>query len=166
MQNDPQASPSYDANSAAPLDSPPVQGGKPIAPVWHTALVVAILLVFSFLGSNPKGVVMQGGSRILLYTGTFFFELIVFSLIWIWVRRSGVPMKELIGGRWTSVESFLIDVAIAVGFLIVADVLMAGVRVALGTLDLNHMDKQLAETQRMLGPLIPRTRLELGLFVG
>src|SRR5262249_35682706 len=148
----------------APSASPPAPA-KPIAPVWHTVLVVVILLGFSFLGSNPNGVVMQGGNRILLYSGTFLFELILFVLIWIWVRRSGVSMRELIGGRWTSVESFLIDIAIAIGFLIVAAVILVGVRVALGTLDLHHMDKQLAETKRMLGPLIPRTRLELGFFV-
>ncbi len=166
MQNESQASTNFDPNSGLSTASSPAPVDiKPIAPVWHTALIVAILLLFSFLGSNPNSVVMHGGSRILVYGGTFFFELVLFVLIWIGVRRSGVTMRDLIGGRWTSVESFLIDVGIAVGFFICAALILTGVRVALGTLDLRHMDKQLADTKRMLGPLIPHTPLEAVAFV-
>lgn len=168
MQNEPQSSVSFDPKTDMSTASPGAPGAianRPIAPLWHTVLIVAILLGFSFLESNPNGVVMHGGSRILLYGGTFLYELALFVLIWIWIRRSGMSMRELIGGRWTSVESFLIDVGIAVAFLILADAALVGVRVALGTLDLHHPDKQLADTKRMLGALIPRTRLEAASFV-
>jgi membrane protease YdiL (CAAX protease family) len=169
MHNESQSSANFDPNAGlttVPSQSPASPANKPIAPLWHTALIVSILLIFSFLGSNPNGVVMRGGSRILLYGGTAFFELVLFGLIWIWIRRSGVSMRDLIGGRWDSVESFLLDVAIAVAFFVCASVLLAGVRVVLGTLDLHHTDKQLADTKRMLGPLIPHTPLEAFAFVG
>jgi membrane protease YdiL (CAAX protease family) len=71
----------------------------------------------------------------------------------------------LIGGRWPTVESFLLDVALAIGFLIAANVVLFGVRVALGTLDLHDLNKQLEETKRILGPLIPHSSIEAGLFV-
>ncbi|MGC2697370.1 MAG: type II CAAX endopeptidase family protein [Candidatus Angelobacter sp.] len=137
-----------------------------IAPLWHTLLIVAILLTFSFLGSSPQTQAGTGPyARIIVYSGTFLFELIVVLLIWFWIRRSGLSMRELIGGRWTTPESFLLDIGIAVGFLIAANAVLVGLRVALGTLDLHNMDKQLGETKRMLGHLIPRSKIEAGLFV-
>ena len=74
-------------------------------------------------------------------------------------------MRDLIGGRWKTVESFLLDVGLAVGFLIVADALLVGVRIALGTIDLHNMAKAKDDALRMLGPLAPHTYLEAGLFV-
>ncbi len=74
-------------------------------------------------------------------------------------------MRDLIGGRWKTVESFLLDVGLAVGFLIVADLLLVGVRIALGTIDLHNMAKAKDDALRMLGPLAPHTYLEAGLFV-
>jgi uncharacterized protein len=149
-----------------PPGPPRWDGTKPIAPIWHTVLIVVIILGFSYMGSTRTGSTLQGGTRILLYGGTFFFELILFMLIWIWIRRAGFSMRELIGGRWKSVESFLIDVAVAIGFFIVAAIFLVGVRIALGTLDIHNLNKQLADTKRTLGPLIPHTPLEAGLFVG
>ena len=136
-----------------------------IAPVWHTVMIVALLLGNSLLGSTKLPTVSGPNARIVLYSGTFIFELFIVALIWFWIRRSGVSMRNLIGGRWDSVESFLLDVALAVGFFIFANMILVGVRVALGTLDLHNLNKQLDDTKRMLAPLIPRSKLEAGLFV-
>ena len=150
---------------AAPQPAPAQQ--NPIAPVWHTVLVLAVLLTFSFLGSSPQQNAGTGGpfARYIVYGGTFLFELVIVLVIWWGIRRRGVSMRELIGGRWTTVESFLLDIAFAIGFLVVANAILVPIRMALGTLDFHHKDQQLAEIKRMLGHLIPRTRLEAGMFV-
>ncbi len=146
---------------------PPAICRQLIAPIWHTIMIVAILVTFSFLGSDPQKHASTGPyARIALYGGTFLFELVIVLLIWFWIRRSGLSMRDLIGGRWKTVEAFLLDIAMAIGFLIAANAVLVGVRIALGTLDLHHMDKQLAETKRMLGHMIPRTKVEAGMFVG
>ncbi|SRR6266700_30748 len=161
MQLDSQPDP-----AASPISADPVPPkSNLIAPVWHTVMIVAVVLGNSLIGSSKMSTVTSPKARIILYSGTFIFELLVVVLIWFWIRRSGVSMGDLIGGRWESVESFLLDVALAIGFLVVASIVLVGVRVALGTLDLHHMDKQLEETKRMLGPLIPRSTLEAALFV-
>ena len=149
--------------------APPSQAITPaeklIAPVWHTVLVVVVLLTFSFLGASGQEKVVHSGSRILLYSGTFLFELVLVLVIWWGMSRSGTSMRSLIGGRWDTVEAFLLDLAMAIGFLVAANIILLGVRLALGTIDLHHPDKQLEETKRMLGPLIPRTRLDAAAFV-
>lgn len=150
----------------SPLPVSPVQQTfKLIAPIWHTGLIIGLILLNSFLGSSKLNSAPVKANRILLYSGTFIFELILFLLIWFVIRRHGVSMRELIGGRWNTAEDFLIDVAIAVGFWIVSALILVGVRVLLGTLDLGHLSKQADELKRTLGPLIPRSAFEAGVFV-
>lgn len=149
------------------ISEPAVTPSKPalIAPLWHTLLIVALILGNSFLGSSKLGAVHGTAARIMLYAGTFVTQSILILLIWFGIRLRGVRMRDLIGGRWQTVESFLLDVGLAIGFLVVALLLLFGVRVALGTIDLHNLEKSKDDTMRMLGPLAPHTYLEAGLFV-
>ena len=145
----------------------PAAPAKPalIAPLWHTVLIAALLLGNSFLGSSKVNAVHGSGSRILLYGGTFITQLVLVLLIWFGIHLRGVRMRDLIGGRWKTVEAFLLDVGLAVGFWITALLLLFGIRVALGTIDLHNMQKTIDDTVRMLGPMAPHTYLEAGLFL-
>jgi membrane protease YdiL (CAAX protease family) len=145
----------------------PVEPAQPalIAPLWHTLLITALILGNSFLGSSKVGAVHGSGSRILLYGGTFFTQLILILFIWFGIRLRGVRMRDLIGGRWKTVEAFLLDVALAIGFWITSLLLLFGIRIALGTIDLHNMQKSVDDTVRILGPMAPHTYLEAGLFV-
>ena len=136
-----------------------------IAPLWHTLLITALILGNSFLGSSKLGAVHGSGARILLYGGTFVTQFVLVLIIWFGIRLRGVRMRDLIGGRWKTVESFLLDVALAIGFLVVALVLLFGVRIALGTIDLHNLEKSKDDAMRMLSPLAPHTYLEAGFFV-
>lgn len=162
MQSDIQPALGGDSLPAPPQ---PPQREKLLAPVWHTVVIVLLILANSFLGSSKLNAVSGKSNRIVLYSGTFVFELFVVLLIWFWIRRRGISLRSLIGGKWGSVEDFLIDLAIAIAFLIIADLAVAGLRIALGTLDVSHPDKQLDQLRRTLGPLIPRNALEAGVFV-
>lgn len=145
--------------------APVPSGPALIAPWWHTAIVVALILANSFTGSSKVGAVQGSGSRILLYSGTFIIQSILILIIWFGIRSRGVRIRDLVGGRWDSVEKFLIDVAIASGFWIVSITLLVGLRIAFGTVDLHNLNKTKDDTLRILGPLAPHTYLEAGLFV-
>jgi membrane protease YdiL (CAAX protease family) len=152
----------------APVSVPAPAETKPaaIAPVWHTLLVTALILGNSFLGSSKlQGVGSGHGSRLLLYGGTFITELVLFLLIWFGIRLRGVRMRDLISGRWKTVESFLLDVGLAVGFLIVSLLLLFVLRVALGLIDFHNLAKSQEETMKVLGPLAPHSYLEAAFFV-
>jgi hypothetical protein len=166
MSIEPQPSPEVPSPATESIAAPPMPVKSAlIAPVWHTLLIVALILGNSFLGSSKVGAVHGSGSRILLYGGTFVTQFVLILLVWFGIRARGVRMRDLIGGRWKTVESFLLDVGIAVGFWIVALLLLFGVRVALGTIDLHNMQKSVDDAVRLLGPIAPHTYLEAGLFV-
>ncbi|MGH9634574.1 MAG: CPBP family intramembrane glutamic endopeptidase [Candidatus Angelobacter sp.] len=169
MTIDPQSTPEVPSSLSEPVVAPaaPTDPPKPalIAPLWHTLLITALILGNSFLGSSKIGAVHGSGSRILLYGGTFVTQLVLILLIWFGIRLRGVRMRDLIGGRWKTVEAFLLDVALAVGFWATSLILLFGIRVALGTIDLHNMQKSVDDTVRILGPMAPHTFLEAGLFV-
>ena len=163
---DPQPTPEVPSTISEPLVAP-APPAKPalIAPLWHTLLISALILGNSFLGSSKVGAVKGSGSRILLYGGTFVTQLILILLIWFGIRLRGARMRDLIGGRWKTVEAFLLDAALAFGFWITSLLVLFGIRVALGTIDLHNMQKSVDDTVRILGPMAPHTYLEAGLFV-
>ena len=166
MPNEPQLPPVPPANISDPSAAgpAPLERGL-IAPLWHTLLITALILGNSFLGSSKLGTVQGSGSRILLYGSTFVTQLVLILLVWFGIRLRRVRMRDLIGGRWKTVEAFLLDVALAFGFWIVSLILLFVIRVALGTIDLHNMQKSVDDTVRLLGPMAPHTYLEAGLFV-
>ncbi|HEX2328606.1 MAG TPA: type II CAAX endopeptidase family protein [Candidatus Angelobacter sp.] len=169
MENEPHPLPQIAASpNPAPVGDTASGAGKPglIAPWWHLLLIIALVLFNSFAGAfGKKNVIAPGGSKLFLYGGTFFFELILILLIWFAIRHRGVTMRELIGGRWDSFESFLLDVAIAAIFFVAAQAILVGLRMALGVLDLHNTSQQIAQIKKTLGPLIPKTGIEVTAFI-
>jgi membrane protease YdiL (CAAX protease family) len=166
MSIEQQPTPEFSATVSEPVVAPPALD-KPalIAPVWHTLLITALILANSFVASSKVGAVQSQGSRLLLYGGTFITQLVLFLLVWfgIWLRK--VRMRDLIGGKWKTVEAFLLDVGIALGFWFVAILLLGALRVALGLIDLHNPQKSVDDIVRLLGPMAPHTYLEAGFFV-
>ena len=93
----------------------------PVAPVWHTLLLVAVLLGLAVLQGQPqlaKGA--QLPSRITLYLFTVAYEFFLLGYVWLLgLRRSKVTLGEIIGGKWLRWGDFWRDVGIALLFWIV-----------------------------------------------
>src|SRR5262245_42046176 len=119
MPNDLQPTPQFPPAVPDPAEPSRLERG-PIAPLWHTILIVALILANSFAGSSKVAAIHGSPARILLYAGTFITQLILILLVWFGIRKRGVRMRDLIGGRWKTVEDFLIDVGIASAFFVVA----------------------------------------------
>jgi len=149
---------------AAPQPATQPQPGL-IAPIWHTLIIVALILGNSLLGSSKLGAVSNQGSRLLLYAGTFITELILIIIVWFGIRARSVRMRDLIGGRWKTVEDFLLDVAIAAIFWVGVLLLLFAVRVALGTIDLHNLEKSRNDAIHLLSALAPHNYLEAVFFV-
>ena len=121
MPTEPQPMPEVPSSLSDPIAEPSVVA-KPalIAPLWHTLLIVALIFINSFAGSSKLGTVHGSASRILLYGGTVITQLVLILLVWFGIRLRGVRMRDLIGGRWKTVEAFLLDVGLAAAFFVVA----------------------------------------------
>src|SRR5438270_9807806 len=103
-----------------PFAGPPLASErKLLAPVWHTIVLIFILLAVSYFSARslPKTGAFPR-EHTWEYIFTIGWQIVLFVIVWLGVRSRGITIKELIGGRWESVEDFLIDIGIAFGALV------------------------------------------------
>jgi membrane protease YdiL (CAAX protease family) len=145
------------SDTLPPIDTPPATAGEGrlLAPIWHTAIVVFVLLGASLGGS--RGVhPLTGHSKIPQYLWTMAWEWVLAGFVYLGIRKR-MKLRELIGGRWATPEDVLLDLMIAAGFWLVAIVVLgAGAK-------LMHLDQagKFDSMRQQLGFLIPDTTLEL-----
>ena len=132
----------------------PQQDRGLLAPLWHTGIVLFILLGASLGGA--RGVHPLGVHKIPQYLWTMSWEWLLTAFVYFGVRKR-MKLRELIGGRWANAEDVLIDLVVASAFWLLAiAVLGAGAK-------LMHLDEagRFDSMRRQLGFLIPGTTLEL-----
>jgi uncharacterized protein len=128
-----------------------------IAPLWHTIALVVFLIVFSLGGAKGQHTAAKHAGLVYFYLVTMAFEWIVVAYIaWGLQRRRKLRLSELIGGRWSTPEAALLDIATAVGFWIVS----AGVLVGLSYLMGMANPSRISEMKKQIDFLIPHSTLE------
>ena len=88
------------------------------------------------------------------YGITMAFEWLIVAFIWWGVRRRGVRLADLVGGRWTRFIEVLRDIGIGIAFLIVAGIILQLIGLALK-----------ASPNAALKNLLPQGRTEMIVWV-
>jgi membrane protease YdiL (CAAX protease family) len=134
----------------------PIQRG-PVAPAWHTVVLLLVLFSFSLASARSGSLTPLGPNvgRAFGYVLVIIFEWAVVGFIWLGVRQRGIRVADLVGGRWDRPIYVLRDFLIAVAFLIVVTGGVSGA--------LNHFLK--AAPNQALRNLIPRGPIEVVLFL-
>ena len=99
---------------------------NPIAPWWHTALLLALKGANSLLGAYQHGMPHANlglGLRISSYVTQLGQEWFAVWLIWLALRSRGLSLGNLVSGRWPTVGAFFKDLGIALGVMVAAIVL-------------------------------------------
>lgn len=160
---DPVATPVY---SEPPSSEIPVRK-KLLAPMWHTVLMIAIVLGNSAFTAYVTSKVMRGphtvsgSEKYASYIASIVLELFLLAILWIGLRLRNTSVRQLIGGEWHSPEDFLIDVAIAIGFAISAYFVLGGLSYAMGMAKTN----QLEDTKKLASMLAPHSWGALVVFL-
>jgi len=129
-----------------------------LAPWWHTAILIAVLLIASVNGNRSRHP-LAAGSKIPQYLWTMSWEWILAGFVWLGIRKR-IRLRELIGGRWATWEDFFLDVVYAGVFWGCA------MFVLVGTAVLMHLDQagKMESMRKQLGFLTPGTNLELAVW--
>lgn len=145
--------------TSLPLPESSAPTGRSIAPLWHTLLLVLILLGISALGADQERQALSHRARVSMYLLTMGVEwLTVAFVLWGVRRQKRISVRELIGGKWQRPEDFLLDLAIATGFLLVSFLVLGGLGYAMG------LNKQVEDVKK-LAFLAPRGALEILLWL-
>lgn len=141
------------ANAVTPQDQP---GSRLIAPEWHTFLVLLVMIALSALSAYSRSLspITRAHGRLGGYASVMVSEWLIVAFIWFGVKRRGVRLQDLAGGRWPNSISVLRDLGIAVAYLIVSNIILG----AIGRL------LKAAPNQAVLD-ILPQGAAEVGLYL-
>jgi uncharacterized protein len=131
----------------------------PIAPWWHTLLVLAPIAIGSVASYYQHGLPnanLPGMSfRLSGYITVVVMEWVVVLMIWLALRRRGLSIGSLVSGRWQTLGNFFRDLGLALGFMAVVIPTVAVVMHFLG-----------AKADSTLANILPKTWFELVVWLG
>ena len=128
-----------------------------LAPWWHTAILIAVLLIAS-LNGNRSTHPLAAGSKIPQYLWTMMWEWILAGFVWLGIRKR-IRLRELIGGRWESGRIFF-SMSCMPEFSGVPHVGAGNDRQA----DASGPGGKIESMRRQLGFLAPETSLEFAVW--
>lgn len=133
---------------------------EPIAPWWHTVLVLVPIAIGSFASAFQHGLPNANlpgmNSRLSSYFTVLAIEWFPVFLISLACRRRGLSLGALVSGRWPTIGKFFRDLGLGVAFLVVAVPLVGVLANLLGA---NAMESTQAN-------ILPKTAFELLVFLG
>ena len=149
-----------DAQIPIEIQPEPAPGPRywPLAPWWHTAILIIVLLTLSINGTRASEPVV-GEHKIAQYLWTMGLEWTLVVYIWFGVRKR-ISLRELIGGRWAKLEDFFLDI-------VCAGVFWMGAMLVLGLCaKLMHLDQagKIESMRKQISFLAPGTNLELAVW--
>ncbi|MFB3815510.1 MAG: type II CAAX prenyl endopeptidase Rce1 family protein [Terriglobales bacterium] len=151
--------PTLQVAAVGPPDAPAPGANTRVAPIWHTVLLIVVLLAFSFAGASSQSRFTAGHGRAILYGSTVVWEWLLVGFVYVGIRKR-TKLRDLIGGRWASVEDALLDIGLGVGLYVVLIAVIAGFAFSMGMMN----EQTVSETREKLGFIVPRNGFELVLF--
>lgn len=101
----------------------------PIAPLWHTVLLIAVIIAVSALGfmrhTGPHGAAVV--NRLHTYGTTAILELVLIGWVALGVKLRGLRLRSLFGKVSISAKTILLDFGIAIVFWILSMMALATV---------------------------------------
>ncbi len=100
---------------------------RPIAPAWHTFVLLLALLTISGVGaySHRAPGLGQAHGHAIGYVIVIASEWLLVAFVWFGVRRYRVRLIDLVGGSWSSWKAIGRDLGIAGGFLLGSNIVLA-----------------------------------------
>jgi membrane protease YdiL (CAAX protease family) len=116
------------SSQTAAISTGTIPSHSAIAPAWHTAVVLFVMLGFSLAGGLVGDLTTRGPyGRAIEYLTVIVFEWAIVAFIAYGVGRRGVRVGELVGGHWARPVEFFRDLGIGIGFLIVGGGILQGI---------------------------------------
>jgi uncharacterized protein len=131
---------------------------QPIAPWWHTVLVLAPIAIGSVASAYQHGLPnasLPGVShRLSSYLTVLVEEWFGVFLVWLGLRSRGLALGSLVSGHWHTARAFFKDLGLAVGFMAIVIPLAGILAYLLG-----------ANNNPALANITPKTVVELVVFL-
>src|ERR1700739_919773 len=117
-----------------------------IAPAWHTAIVLFMMLGLSLVGArlDLRAIGMHG--RLPSYLFVIVFEWATVAFIWWGLNRRGVRLSDVGGGSWARVIYVLRDFGIGIAFILIVGGAIQGLSYLLKVVPPQEMREMMPQT--------------------
>jgi uncharacterized protein len=140
---------------------------RPLAPLWHTALLLSLVLGISWIevltqhltGDTALRGHMARPSHLVGYLITLAWEWLLLAFVWWGLRMRGTPLRQLFGLRRTGPTELWMDIAIALGFWFGSLIVLS---VAASLLRFAHLHPE--NVRGIVSKLAPASLTELALW--
>lgn len=97
-----------------------------LAPMWHTAVVIAILVTLSVLGARAHSAFgVRRHNHVSGYLTGVGVEWLMLGFVWFGLRLRGNKLADLLGKKWSRWTAVLRDLGLALAFLIGSNIILA-----------------------------------------
>jgi membrane protease YdiL (CAAX protease family) len=109
--------------SSLPAPLPPATK-RGIAPIWHTAVLILVILAFSLwgglrtAGSGSEPLAALKGSRIIHYGLSAVFELLLVAWVAVGLRLRKIPIRSLFGELPRGLNNVTLELGVSAAFWI------------------------------------------------
>jgi membrane protease YdiL (CAAX protease family) len=87
-----------------------------LAPLWHTAVIILLLLGISLVNAMTRHLSTETHSHVALYGATLVWEWIMLALVHWGLLMRGTPLRQLMVVRRRGAAELWTDIGIALGF--------------------------------------------------
>lgn len=131
---------------------------EPVAPWWHTVLVLAVLggiSLRSALSHGLPGSAVPGlDARLSKYLLTIVMEWLLVLIIWMALKARGLSLQSLVGGRWATAGSFFRDLGLGCAWALMGVVVIGVIAHLLG-----------GNTGKTVEAMLPKTAAQMVVWV-
>jgi membrane protease YdiL (CAAX protease family) len=113
-----------------PTQPPAPSTPPPIAPVWHTILLVAAIIAISIHGASRLSAIHGQIDRLATYGFTAATEAALLVWVFIGLRLRKIPLRSLLGSCPVNLRSIAADLGIALVFWIASLMVLGSLSVA------------------------------------
>jgi membrane protease YdiL (CAAX protease family) len=139
------------------------QGGL-LAPWWHTAMMVLIILGLSVAGVRQlRSFGNQPLHLVANYSLTIAYEWILAGLALWGIHMREVPLRQLLGEQRRGARAWWVDIGVALGYWLIAVMALALLGNVLVRISGSHIDPQ--KIGDVTQKLAPATGVEMMLFL-
>lgn len=133
---------------------------EPIAPYWHTAVLVLVLLGIGVLAAwGMQHAPAPESGPLPQYLQTIIMQWLLLGFVIFGLRRSGTSIAEVMGKSWRSFDDVLIDMALASGVFVASLAVRAAI--VLVIIKATGATPSLNDAMKSVERLVPRTPAEI-----
>jgi hypothetical protein len=116
------------------------QPAQLLAPLWHTGVIIVLLLGISVLNALTHHLASPSRSHLAMYAVTLVWEWILLALVHWGLLMRGTPLRQLLGLRRRGAAELWTDIAIALGFWFASLIVLGAVGLLLRLAHLHPED--------------------------